>query len=202
MSEPSKGKARMLTTVDEDLLAWIDANIKSKRFASRSHAVEYAFTYLRQKSDGVLRTTSWTDSCRLNEKGDVCIPFMLSAEDACKLSFPQYPPVDEPIELEGWTRSPGFENCDGYNFPYVYRRREGKFVLKIATDPSQAILKTAVIKIGIDEDVCQDDFESGIYDLHQRIWRHGSTLGLPTSNYDIVSFAAALVEHAKRLNEI
>jgi len=36
-------------TIDSELLAWIDENIKAKRFASRSHAVNYAL--LRTKTE-------------------------------------------------------------------------------------------------------------------------------------------------------
>jgi Arc/MetJ-type ribon-helix-helix transcriptional regulator len=34
-------------TIDEDLLAWVDDNIKVKTFASRSHAVNYALLMLK-----------------------------------------------------------------------------------------------------------------------------------------------------------
>lgn len=34
--------------LDPDLLAWIDGMIKKKRFANRTHAVEYALQRLRE----------------------------------------------------------------------------------------------------------------------------------------------------------
>ena len=201
MTSGRDGRVRITIGIDRDLIAWIEKNIEAKRFATKTHAIEYALTRLRQESDGVCRAR-WWEHARLNEKGEVCDPIIPTAEELAMRMFPQYPAVKKPAELVGWALSPGLDNCDGYDFPYVYLRRVGKFKLEIATDPSQIVLKTAVIKIDEGGRACQDDFEAGIYDLHQRTWRHGSTIGLHTSIYDLGSFAAALVEHAKRLNEI
>jgi len=49
MSELAEGKERVMITIDHDLLAWIDENIKFKRFANRSHGFEYAIARLRQR---------------------------------------------------------------------------------------------------------------------------------------------------------
>jgi Arc/MetJ-type ribon-helix-helix transcriptional regulator len=39
-------KIKVSHTIDEDLVNWIDSEIKKKRFASRSHAIEYAVKQL------------------------------------------------------------------------------------------------------------------------------------------------------------
>jgi Arc/MetJ-type ribon-helix-helix transcriptional regulator len=36
-----KEKPRIAITIDPELLGWIDGKIKSKKFANRSHAIEY-----------------------------------------------------------------------------------------------------------------------------------------------------------------
>ncbi len=38
---PEKEKPRIAITIDQILLDWIDNQIKSKKFANRSHAIEY-----------------------------------------------------------------------------------------------------------------------------------------------------------------
>jgi Arc/MetJ-type ribon-helix-helix transcriptional regulator len=38
---PDKEKPRIAITIDQELLDWIDEKIKSKKFANRSHAIEY-----------------------------------------------------------------------------------------------------------------------------------------------------------------
>jgi Arc/MetJ-type ribon-helix-helix transcriptional regulator len=40
-------KIKTSITFDEDLLKWIDSQIKTKRFASRTHALEYAVEQLK-----------------------------------------------------------------------------------------------------------------------------------------------------------
>jgi Arc/MetJ-type ribon-helix-helix transcriptional regulator len=45
-------------TIDKDLLAWIDENIKAKRFASRSHAVNYALSRTKSESQGARKFRS------------------------------------------------------------------------------------------------------------------------------------------------
>lgn len=37
--------------LDEDLLAWVDGMIERKRFASRTHAIEYALQRLREQQE-------------------------------------------------------------------------------------------------------------------------------------------------------
>jgi len=39
-------KEKISITVDEKLIKWIDSQIKKKKFASRSHAFEYAIAEL------------------------------------------------------------------------------------------------------------------------------------------------------------
>jgi Arc/MetJ-type ribon-helix-helix transcriptional regulator len=40
-------KIKTSMNLDEDLLKWVDTQIKIKRFANRTHAVEYALQQLR-----------------------------------------------------------------------------------------------------------------------------------------------------------
>jgi Arc/MetJ-type ribon-helix-helix transcriptional regulator len=41
-------KVKTSVTVDDELLKWIDKEIQSKRFASRTHAIEYAIEQLKK----------------------------------------------------------------------------------------------------------------------------------------------------------
>jgi metal-responsive CopG/Arc/MetJ family transcriptional regulator len=41
-------KVKLSITVDEDLLNWIDVQIKKKNFANRSHGFEYAISKLME----------------------------------------------------------------------------------------------------------------------------------------------------------
>jgi len=43
-------KKKFSISVDEDLLLWLDSQIKKRRFASRSHGVEFALNELKEKS--------------------------------------------------------------------------------------------------------------------------------------------------------
>jgi len=40
-------KIKKTVTLDKDLLAWVEGQIKEKRFASLSHALEYALKNLK-----------------------------------------------------------------------------------------------------------------------------------------------------------
>ena len=42
-------KQRLQVTVREDLVKWVDEQIEKARFGSRSHAIEYAVTQLKNK---------------------------------------------------------------------------------------------------------------------------------------------------------
>jgi len=42
-------KLKTSVALDEDLLKWIDKEIKTKRFASRSHAIEFAIESLKKE---------------------------------------------------------------------------------------------------------------------------------------------------------
>jgi len=44
-------KVKTSIALDEKLLAWIDEMIKRKRFASRTHAIEYALQRLREQQE-------------------------------------------------------------------------------------------------------------------------------------------------------
>lgn len=44
------GKEKMSVSIDENLIKWIDSQIKTKRFASRSHGIEYALNQLKEES--------------------------------------------------------------------------------------------------------------------------------------------------------
>jgi Arc/MetJ-type ribon-helix-helix transcriptional regulator len=41
-------KIKVSHTIDEELVKWIDLEIEKKRFASRSHAIEYALKQLSE----------------------------------------------------------------------------------------------------------------------------------------------------------
>ena len=41
-------KVRKQVTLDDDLLKWVQEQIDKKRFASVSHAIEYALTKLKE----------------------------------------------------------------------------------------------------------------------------------------------------------
>jgi Arc/MetJ-type ribon-helix-helix transcriptional regulator len=41
-------KIKTSIALDEDLLKWIDEQVKTKRFANRTHAIEYALTKLKE----------------------------------------------------------------------------------------------------------------------------------------------------------
>jgi Arc/MetJ-type ribon-helix-helix transcriptional regulator len=43
-------KLKTSIALDEDLLRWIDQQIKTKRFATRTHAIEYALQKLKESS--------------------------------------------------------------------------------------------------------------------------------------------------------
>lgn len=43
-------KEKFSVSVDEGLLKWLDAQIKTKRFASRSHGIEFALNELKERS--------------------------------------------------------------------------------------------------------------------------------------------------------
>lgn len=42
-------KLKTSIAMDEDLLEWIDSQIKTKRFATRTHAIEYAVQKLKDQ---------------------------------------------------------------------------------------------------------------------------------------------------------
>jgi len=47
-----KGKPmKTSVAIDPDLLEWIDGMIEKKRFATRTHAIEYALQLLRERSE-------------------------------------------------------------------------------------------------------------------------------------------------------
>lgn len=51
-------KKRLQVTIREDIVAWIDQQIETLRFANRSHAIEYALLQLMKKpKKRALRTT-------------------------------------------------------------------------------------------------------------------------------------------------
>ena len=43
-------KAKIPISIDPELVKWIEAEVKKKRFASRSHAIEFAVNELRKRS--------------------------------------------------------------------------------------------------------------------------------------------------------
>jgi len=49
-------KRKTSIALDEDLLAWIEKMVERKRFASRTHAVEYALQRLKEQEKQELHT--------------------------------------------------------------------------------------------------------------------------------------------------
>ncbi|MGI0007695.1 MAG: ribbon-helix-helix domain-containing protein [Nitrosotalea sp.] len=43
-------KIKLSITIDEDLIKWLDSQIKKKKFANRSHGFEYAISQLKESS--------------------------------------------------------------------------------------------------------------------------------------------------------
>ncbi len=43
-------KNKFSVSVEDNLLKWLDSEIKNKRFASRSHGIEFALNELKKKS--------------------------------------------------------------------------------------------------------------------------------------------------------
>jgi len=44
-------KKRVYATIREDLVEWMDREIEKLRFASRSHAIEYALAKLKEEKE-------------------------------------------------------------------------------------------------------------------------------------------------------
>jgi Arc/MetJ-type ribon-helix-helix transcriptional regulator len=53
-----KDKVHTSITLDGELLKWIDKEIERKRFATRTHAIEYALQRLREREKEELHTKS------------------------------------------------------------------------------------------------------------------------------------------------
>lgn len=43
-------KVKTSVAIDKELLEWIDLGIKKKKFANRSHAIEYALQKLKEEN--------------------------------------------------------------------------------------------------------------------------------------------------------
>lgn len=41
-------KSKLSITVDSDLVEWLDSQIETKRFSSRSHGIEYCVNYVKE----------------------------------------------------------------------------------------------------------------------------------------------------------
>ena len=51
MKENEMPKKRVYATIREDLVEWMDQEVQKLRFASRSHAIEYALAKLKEGKD-------------------------------------------------------------------------------------------------------------------------------------------------------
>jgi hypothetical protein len=125
-------------TIDEDLLAWIDENIEDKRFASRSHAVNYALFRIKAESQGtpdIDPKRFWT----VDANGEDIIPDVQSAKDLGKKFYPDYP-REQMRALSGWL---SHEQGGGY-WIYQYYRMVGRIQLLISTDKSQRVFRGRV----------------------------------------------------------
>jgi Arc/MetJ-type ribon-helix-helix transcriptional regulator len=49
-------KIKTSVALDEELLEWIDKLVASKRFANRTHAIEYALQRLKEREKNELHT--------------------------------------------------------------------------------------------------------------------------------------------------
>jgi Arc/MetJ-type ribon-helix-helix transcriptional regulator len=49
-------KIKTSIALDEDLVSWIDKLVESKRFANRTHAIEYALQRLKEREKEELHT--------------------------------------------------------------------------------------------------------------------------------------------------
>lgn len=52
-------KVKTSIALDEDLLLWIEKMIERKRFASRTHAIEYAIQRLKEKEQEELHVITY-----------------------------------------------------------------------------------------------------------------------------------------------
>jgi len=46
-----KGKIKTSVTLSEEIVKWIDKQITAKRFASRSHAIEYCINEIMKRKE-------------------------------------------------------------------------------------------------------------------------------------------------------
>ena len=46
-------KTKISATVDQAILDWVDAQVKTQRFRNRSHAIDYALSQLRKKEENL-----------------------------------------------------------------------------------------------------------------------------------------------------
>ena len=51
VKEEEMPKKRVYATIREDLVEWMDQQVKKLRFASRSHAIEYALAKLKGEKE-------------------------------------------------------------------------------------------------------------------------------------------------------
>ncbi len=47
-------KVKVTASMEGDLVEWMDAQVGKKRFASRTHALEYAITMLKEAERGAI----------------------------------------------------------------------------------------------------------------------------------------------------
>jgi len=47
--EKEMPRIRVFATIDEDIIKWVDEEVKKARFRNRSHAIEYALRQLIEK---------------------------------------------------------------------------------------------------------------------------------------------------------
>jgi len=59
MKDKKKGKPmKTSVAIDPDLLDWVDVMVLKKRFANRTHAIEFALQILRESGYGTEKVTS------------------------------------------------------------------------------------------------------------------------------------------------
>ena len=63
-------KKKTSVSLDDDLLAWIQSKIKTKKFSSVSHAIEYALEKLRREETKTVNARDGINPSHAARKGD------------------------------------------------------------------------------------------------------------------------------------
>lgn len=128
-------KKNVTLSIESDLLDWVDDNIKTMRFASKSQAVNYALHKLKVQSQGISPDNPknfWKE----NEQGQDTFPEIISSNDLSIAMYPDYPRVPMKI-LNGWSSN----EVPSEYWCYNYNKEIGKASLSIQTEKGQRKFK-------------------------------------------------------------